>query len=81
MENRDFIDRQALISHLYDVRALELAKYQLANQINENTNKINHLGYKTPFVKPKFIEKLILSIVISFFVSFAAIFFFPLYFG
>lgn len=69
MNGYDSIDRQALLSHLNDVRALELTKYKLTTQINRNTNQINRLGYRTPFKKPGGRGKVILCFVLSFIVS------------
>lgn len=58
MEGYNSIDRQALLSHLYDVRALELTKYKLTTELSNNTNIINHLGYGTVFSKPNVLKKL-----------------------
>lgn len=58
MEGYNSIDRQALLSHLNDVRALELTKYKLTTELSNNTNIINHLGYGTVFSKPNVLKKL-----------------------
>ncbi len=66
MSGYEPIDRQALLAHLYDVRALELTKYKLITEMNNNSNQINHLGYKTAYVKPKILGKVILISVVTF---------------
>lgn len=68
MEGYNSIDRQALLSHLYDVRALELTKNKLTTQINSNTNQINRLGYKMALKKPNVWGKVSLCFILSFLV-------------
>lgn len=68
MEGYNSIDRQALLSHLYDVRALELTKNKLTTQINSNTNQINRLGYKMALKKPNVRGKVSLCFILSFLV-------------
>lgn len=68
MNGYDSIDRQALLSHLYDVRALELTKNKLTTQINRNTNQINRLGYKMALKKPNVWGKVSLCFILSFLV-------------
>lgn len=68
MNGYDSIDRQALLSHLNDVRALELTKYKLTTQINSNTNQINRLGYKMALKKPNVWGKVPLCFILSFLV-------------
>lgn len=68
MNGYDSIDRQALLSHLNDVRALELTKYKLTTQINSNTNQINRLGYKMALKKPNVWGKVSLCFILSFLV-------------
>lgn len=68
MNGYDSIDRQALLSHLYDVRALELTKNKLTTQINSNTNQINRLGYKMALKKPNVWGKVSLCFILSFLV-------------
>lgn len=68
MEGYNSIDRQALLSHLNDVRVLELTKYKLTTQINSNTNQINRLGYKMALKKPNVRGKVSLCFILSFLV-------------
>ena len=68
MNGYDSIDRQALLSHLYDVRALELTKNKLTTQINSNTNQINRLGYRMALKKPNVWGKVSLCFILSFLV-------------
>lgn len=68
MNGYDSIDRQALLSHLNDVRALELTKNKLTTQINSNTNQINRLGYKMALKKPNVWGKVSLCFILSFLV-------------
>lgn len=49
---RQEMDRQFLINHLCDVRALEMAKIQLAQRIQANAKKINALGKPQVIPKP-----------------------------
>lgn len=46
------IEREILINHLYDVRALEIAKQNLIKKVNQNTQKINSLGFHSQIFKP-----------------------------
>lgn len=68
MNGYDSIDRQALLSHLNDVRVLELTKYKLTTQINSNTNQINRLGYRMALKKPNVWGKVSLCFILSFLV-------------
>lgn len=69
MNEYDSVNRQALLSHLYDVRALELTKYKLTAEINDHANCINHLGYKLPLTKPKVIKKSMICFFIAFLIA------------
>lgn len=69
MNEYDSVNRQALLSHLYDVRALELTKYKLTSELNYNANRINHLGYKLPLVKPNIIKKSMIAFFIAFLIT------------
>lgn len=62
------IDRDMLISHLYDVRALELTKRKISNDIDQNIHKINSLGYSVALYKPATFSKIIISFFCSSFV-------------
>lgn len=66
MEGYNSIDRQALLSHLNDVRVLELTKYKLTTELSNNTNIINHLGYGTVFSKPNVLKKTVLNSALTF---------------
>lgn len=68
------IDRDILISHLYDVRALELTKQKLSNAIEKNIQQINTLGYSAALSKPETIVKIVISFFASLFLC--ALFFF-----
>ncbi len=46
------IEREILINHLYDVRALEIAKQNLIKKVNQNSLKINSLGFHSQIFKP-----------------------------
>lgn len=61
MDGYSVVDREALISHLYDVRALELTKQKISAEIEMNTGKINTLGYKSTLKKPSILPKIIIS--------------------
>lgn len=65
MSNYNNIDRDFLISHLYDIRALELAKHKLSQQIKDNTRVINTLGFKSNIIKPTIISKVLFGFVIT----------------
>ncbi len=69
MNEYDSVNRQALLAHLYDVRALELTKYKLTSELNYNANRINHLGYKLPLVKPNIIKKSMIAFFIAFLIT------------
>lgn len=66
--NNSEIDRNVLISHLNDVRALELLKKKLSGNIEENINKIKRLGYRSVLTKPDIIPRILLSLVCSLFI-------------
>ena len=69
MNEYDSVNRQALLSHLYDVRALERTKYKVTAEINDHANCINHLGYKLPLTKPKVIKKSMIAFFIAFLIT------------
>lgn len=58
------IEREILINHLYDVRALEIAKQNLIKRVNQNSQKIKSLGFHSQIFKPSKI-----SIFISFVIT------------
>lgn len=64
MENNN-IDREFLISHLYDVRALELTKQKLYNEIQRNLKEINSFGITTILKKPNIVLRVFLTSVSS----------------
>ncbi len=75
MDNYNDIDRNALISHLYDVRALELAKHKISISIEKNNQKIRTLGYSSALPKPENFIRMVITCSLTLFIT-AAFFFF-----
>lgn len=74
MDSYNDIDRNALISHLYDIRALELAKHKISVNIERNNQKIRNLGYSAVLSKPETVIRTVIACSITLFIT--AVFFF-----
>ena len=48
----DELNREILINHLFDLRALEIAKVKLSTTLSKNNTKIKQLGYSRYYKKP-----------------------------
>ena len=65
----DEINRDTLVMHLSDVRALEIAKVKLIEKLNQNNCKIKMLGYHRIFQKPSYILAIVLPVILTIFFS------------
>lgn len=59
------LNRDVLINHLFDIRALEFAKINMAKTLNEDNVKIKRLGYAQHYYKPSFAGVIVIPLLIA----------------
>lgn len=68
------LNRDVLINHLFDIRALEFAKINMEKTLNEDNDKIKRLGYAQHYYKPSFAGVIIVPLLVAAILSYISYF-------